>query len=149
MKKDSPPKEPARTTFESRVEAVLEDLAPAEQRMARFFIGNKQAVLLNSAAEIAQAAGSSDATGVRAARALGFGGLSGLREGLLADLTGMPSPGKRLARTLEETGDDAVRALQHVIARHEDVLDVLKRPDVSESFTRGTEISGRLSTSST
>ena len=108
--------------------------------MARFFVDHKQSVLLNSAAEIAQAAGSSDATVVRTARSLGFDGLSALREVLLADLTGIPSPGKRLARTLEETGTDAAGALSHVIDIHESVLGVLKRPEMATSFARSTDI---------
>jgi len=126
--------------FEARVEERLAEMTPAEQRMARFFVERKQAVLLNSAAEIAQLAGASDATVVRTARSLGYDGLSALRQALLSDLTGTPSPARRLASTLAETGGDAAAALLHVVDIHEDVLAVLRRPDVAAAFSRAVDI---------
>ncbi len=131
--------------FDVRVRAALENLPPAEQRMARFFVDRKQSVLLGSAAEIAQLAGTSDATVVRTARSLGFESLSALRQMLLSDLTGAPSPGNRLARTLQETGDDGAGALRHVIDLHESVLDVLKRPEMAAAFERSVDILARAS----
>jgi DNA-binding MurR/RpiR family transcriptional regulator len=127
-------------TFDAQILAALEGLAPAEQRVARFFVDQKQAVLLSSAAQIAQLAGASDATVVRTARALGFESLSALRAALLSELTGTPSPGNRLERTLAETGDDAAGALRHVIGIHESVLDVLRRPEIAASFARAINI---------
>jgi DNA-binding MurR/RpiR family transcriptional regulator len=127
-------------TFDAQILAALEGLAPAEQRVARFFVDQKQAVLLSSAAQIAQLAGASDATVVRTARALGFESLSALRAALLSELTGTPSPGNRLERTLAETGDDATGALRHVIGIHESVLDVLRRPEIAASFARAINI---------
>src|SRR5258708_19097872 len=104
--------EDRKMTVDAHVQAALESLPPAEQRMARFFVDRKQSVLLGSAAEIAQLAGTSDATVVRTARSLGFESLSALRQMLLSDLTGTPSPGKRLARSLQETGNDSAGALR-------------------------------------
>jgi len=127
-------------TFESRVLAMIDRLAPAEQRMARFFLNQGQAVLLNSAAQIAQLAGTSDATVVRTARALGFESLATLRTAMLSDLTGSPSPGNRLERTLAETGSTAADALHHVIGIHEATLEVLRRPDIATGFARAIDI---------
>jgi DNA-binding MurR/RpiR family transcriptional regulator len=126
-----------RQTFESRVLAALDALAPAEQRIARFFIDQKQAVLLNSAAQIAERAGASDATVVRTARALGFESLSALRAALLSELTGMPSPGDRMERTLAETGGDALR---HVMSIHEKALEALRDQQFAVSFERCIDI---------
>ncbi len=123
-------------SFDDRVLGMLATLAPAEQRIARFFIDQKQAALLNSAAQIAQTAGTSDATVVRTARALGFESLATLRAALLAELTGTPSPGARLERTLAETGSHAGDALRHVVAMHERALDVLQREEFAASFER-------------
>ncbi|MDK4702951.1 MurR/RpiR family transcriptional regulator [Rhizobium sp. CNPSo 4062] len=127
-------------TFEDRVLDVIETLAPAEQRIARFFVDQKQAALLNSAAQIAQLAGTSDATVVRTARALGFESLSTLRAALLEELTGAPSPGMRMQRTLAETGSHAGNALHHVIGMHEQALDVLRREEFAVSFERCVDI---------
>jgi DNA-binding MurR/RpiR family transcriptional regulator len=132
--------EDRQSTFDDRVEAALETLPPAEQRMARFFVGQKQAVLLGSAAEIAGLAGTSDATVVRTARSLGFESLSALRQVLLADLTGTASPGRRLARTLQETGDDSASALRHVVGLHENALEALKRPEMEAAFASAIDI---------
>ena len=126
-----------RQTFESRVLAALDALAPAEQRIARFFIDQKQAVLLNSAAQIAERAGASDATVVRTARALGFESLSALRAALLSELTGMPSPGDRMERTLAETGGHALR---HVMSIHEKALEALRDQQFAVSFERCIDI---------
>ncbi|MBB3287835.1 MULTISPECIES: MurR/RpiR family transcriptional regulator [Rhizobium] len=123
-------------TFEDRVLDVIETLAPSEQRIARFFVDQKQAALLNSAAQIAQLAGTSDATVVRTARALGFESLSTLRAALLEELTGAPSPGTRMQRTLAETGSQASDVLHHVISIHEQALEVLRREEFAASFER-------------
>ena len=104
--------------------------------MARFFANQKEVVLLRSAAEIAERAGASDATVVRTARSLGFDSLSSLREVLLSELTGSPSPGRRLKHTLDEAGDNAAQVLGHVIGVHEAALDVLKRADFAAAFAR-------------
>src|SRR5690348_10194023 len=116
--------------------AMLGTLTPAEQRVARLFVERKQDVLLGSAAQIAEMAQSSDATVVRTAKSLGFEGLSALREALLSELTGAASPGRRLARTLEVTGETAAAALRHVVGIHEEVLAVLKQPDTAPAFER-------------
>ncbi len=126
--------------FEDRVLDVIETLAPAEQRIARFFVDQKQAALLNSAAQIAQLAGTSDATVVRTARNLGFESLSTLRAALLEELTGTPSPGTRLQRTLAETGGQSSDALHHVIGMHEQALEVLRCKEFAVSFERCIDI---------
>jgi DNA-binding MurR/RpiR family transcriptional regulator len=128
------------TIFERQVYGAMNGLKPAEQRVARFFLDQKQAVLLGSAAHIAELAGVSDATVVRTAQALGFESLSTLRAALLSELTGSTSPGNRLARTLAETDGDLGGALKHVIAIHENVLDVLRRADIAEAFERAVDI---------
>ncbi|MET3901417.1 DNA-binding MurR/RpiR family transcriptional regulator [Devosia sp. UYZn731] len=128
--------------FDARVTASMGALSPAEQRIARFFIEQKHAVLLGSAAQIAEKAGTSDATVVRTVKSLGFDGLASLREALLSDVSGVISPGGRLRHTLEETGDDTTRALNHVIGAHEDVLSVLKRDDFAQSFARAVALLG-------
>ncbi|KAA1182561.1 MurR/RpiR family transcriptional regulator [Rhizobium tropici] len=127
-------------TVDDRILGMLETLAPAEQRVARFFIDQKQATLLNSAAQIAQLAGTSDATVVRTARTLGFESLSALRTAVLAELTGTPSPGTRMERTLAATGSQAVDALRHVIGMHEQALDVLRREEFAVSFEGSVDI---------
>lgn len=129
----------AEATLDERIEAALPAMSPAEQKMASFFRSQKEAVLLNSAAEIAGKAGTSDATVVRTARSLGFDGLSSLREAILADLTG-GGPEGRLKRTLEDMGGDPEGALGHVLKAHRESLDVMASPEFSEAFKRTVQL---------
>jgi DNA-binding MurR/RpiR family transcriptional regulator len=139
----SPPSLPSGSellSLEGRISQTLPALSPAEQRVARFFLDRRETVLLASAAEIAALVGASDATVVRTARSLGFSGLSDLREAALADLTNnAASPSGRLKRTLEEAGDDAVSALRHTLATHEESLGLLRDPAFEASFLRAVE----------
>ncbi len=128
------------TSIEQRIEAVIADLSPAEQRVARFVAEQKEAVLLFSAAQIAARLGTSDATVVRTARSLGFDGLSKLREALLADLTGTSSQGSRLRRTLDEVGDDADVALRHVLSIHREATKILAAPEFQHRFSRAVDV---------
>ena len=120
--------------FDEAVGALLPGLAPAEQRLARYFQDNKAKVVLSSAAQIAEAAGTSDATVVRTAKALGFESLSAMRETILGDISGAQSPGGRLARSLQSSGAGPAAALAHVIDVQRSALDALSRPAFAETF---------------
>lgn len=126
--------------LEAKVMGVFANLTPVEQRMARFFLDRKETVVLGSAAQIAAEAGTSDATVVRTAQSLGFSGLAELREALLDELTGASSPGRRLKRTLDEAGDDAGKALDHVVGLHRAALAALHDDRFVASFSRATDI---------
>lgn len=126
----------AAEAFSSLVDAAMPQLTASEQRMARFFTGNMQVVLLESAAQIAARAQSSDATVVRTAKALGYDGLQALREAILADLTGGVSPAQRLERTLSASGSNAGRVLSHVIAAHDDGVAALRSADFEQAFAQ-------------
>jgi DNA-binding MurR/RpiR family transcriptional regulator len=124
----------SKPSFADRVTAALPDLSPAEQRVARLFVERREAVVLESAAELGAMIDTSDATVVRAAQSLGFESLSALREAVLSDLTGKPTPSSRLKRTLDETGNDSVAVLQHVIGVHEHALETLRAPGFQAQF---------------
>ncbi|MGV8856502.1 MAG: MurR/RpiR family transcriptional regulator [Devosia sp.] len=126
--------------FRGIVDAAMPQLTASEQRMARFFAANMHAVLLESAAQIAERAASSDATVVRTAKALGFDGLLALREAILADLSGGISPAERLKRTLSSSGSEAGRILSHVVAAHDDGLTALRSEDFEQTFTRAVSL---------
>lgn len=128
-------------SFESRIALALPHLSPAEQRVARFFMTQKEALLLGSALEIANQTGTSDATVVRTARSLGFDSLAGLREAALSELTNnVPSPSNRLRHTLDEAGADATATLHHVLDTHAESLRVLHEPAFEASFARSVDL---------
>lgn len=129
-----------RLGFDQRVQAAIPRLSPGEARMAVFFMGHKEAVVLNSAAQIGEAAGSSDATVVRTARSLGYTGLADLREDILAELTGAASPARLLSRTLDATTGEPAAILEHLLELHEDALAALRHPDLTVAFAEALDL---------
>jgi len=104
-----------------------EGLAPAERRVAEGLLELGPDAALLSAAAIADRLGTSDATVVRTAKALGYGGLAELRRAL-ANRTPEPPLGERLRRTLEQAPPDEILAAS--LDRHLAALDALSS-DVS------------------
>jgi DNA-binding MurR/RpiR family transcriptional regulator len=123
-------------SFDQRLSAGLERLSPAEQQVARFFQENREAVLVDSASALAARIGTSDATVVRTAKALGYAGLDALRQQLAAELRLNLSPATRMARTLGQLGDKADSALGTTLDVHIDALQRLRediKPDLFQA----------------
>ncbi len=118
----------------TRIEAALPGLRIAEQKMARHFLRHPQDAILGSAAQIAERLGTSDATVVRTARALGYGSLAELRAAFVEDLM-TPPPAERLARTLKAAKGAKGGVLEHVLAVHQDSLNAFDDPDFAKSFS--------------
>ena len=116
--------------LEARI-ARSENLAPAERRVAEGLVefGPEEALL--SAAALADRLGTSDATIVRTAKALGYRGLADLRRAMATRAT-EPPIGERLRRTLEEAEPEELLAAS--LDRHLTALDALSRDVTSEQF---------------
>lgn len=117
----------AASSFEDRVAERLPQMSPAEQRVVRYFQGNREEVLMASAAALAAKAKTSDATVVRATKALGFAGLDELRRALADEMRHSPSPAERLTRTLDELGSGASNAFELALDIHVRSLEGLRR----------------------
>lgn len=135
-----------RLPFDRRVSAAMSGLAPSEARVATFFAAHKEVVVLSSAAQIAEAAGTSDATVVRTARSLGYAGLPELREDLLAEFTGASSPSRLLSRTLDATTGEPAAILHHLLDLHEDGVNALRRTDLAGAFAAAIDLIGAAQT---
>ena len=125
--------------FDERVSARASAMSPAEQRVARFFRRNREEVLIASASALAEKTGTSDATVIRTARALGFTGMEDLRRTLAEELRENLSPAGRLARTLGEVGDDLAAALDVTLDIHQQALEDLRRDVTPERFSAAVE----------
>ena len=79
-------------SFAERIAATLNRLSAAERQAVRFFQENREDVLVASAADLARKIGTSDATVIRATRALGYSGLDDMRRQLAAELRSSLSP---------------------------------------------------------
>jgi DNA-binding MurR/RpiR family transcriptional regulator len=108
-----------------------EHLAPAERRVAEGLLELGPDAALLSAAAIAERLGTSDATVVRTAKALGYGGLAELRRAL-ATRSPEPPLGERLRRTLEQAPPAELLAAS--LDRHLAALDALSRDVSPEQF---------------
>ncbi len=124
----------ASVAFAERVNARWERISPSERSVARFFQQNPEEVLVASAAALAEKTGTSDATVIRTAKALGFAGMSELRRALAAELRQGTSPAHRLARTLSDVGDDLAAAFKATLEIHQDALEGLRRDITPELF---------------
>jgi DNA-binding MurR/RpiR family transcriptional regulator len=113
--------------FETRLAESLSRLSPTERRVGEFFAANREEVLVASAERLAEMIGTSDASVVRAARALGYSGLDALRRALANELRAGLTPAVRLSRTLDETGNDLHAAFQAAIETQREALDTLSR----------------------
>jgi len=107
--------------------ARSEGLAPAERRVAERLIDLGPEGALLSAAALAAQLGTSDATVVRTAKALGYSGLADLRRAM-ATQAAEPPLRERLRRTLETAAPEELLAA--AIDRQLGALDALSR-DVS------------------
>jgi len=126
----------ATESFAERV-AARSDIAPAERRVAYGLLelGAEASVL--SAAALAAQLGTSDATIVRTAKALGYAGLAELRRALVAQ-PAEPAIGDRLRRSLERTSREELFA--STIENHLVSLDVLMRNVSAADFDRAVDV---------
>ncbi len=120
--------------FAERLKTCLHQISPAEQRVAQYFLDNREEVLIASASTLAQQTGTSDATVVRTTKALGFSGMEELRRMLVEELRENPSPASRMARTLSEVGDGLASVLDMTLDIHQKSLDDLRRAITPDNF---------------
>src|SRR5580704_7722128 len=129
----------AAPTFDERVALRATGMSPAERRVVRYFQGNREEVLISSAAALGAKAETSDATVVRATRALGFSGLDDLRRALADELRSSLSPAERLTRTLDEVGNNLAAAFEMTLDIHIRSLQSLHRAIPPELFAKAVE----------
>jgi DNA-binding MurR/RpiR family transcriptional regulator len=127
-------------TFDARVAEHFGQMSPAEQRVARYFQENREEVLIASAAALAAKAETSDATVVRATRALGFSGLEELRRTLAGELRRSLSPAARLSRTLGDVGGNLFAAFERTMELHLRSLESLRRAISPDQFERAVDL---------
>src|SRR5262245_22729263 len=127
-------------SFQDRVAAIGPTLSPISQRVAEYLLTAGPEVVLLSAAELASALGTSDASVVRTAKALGYGGLAELRHHLSASAQ-EPTLAQRLNRSLAEgAADESI--LHSLIAQHLVGLDGLARRVPPDRFQAAVDVLG-------
>ena len=117
-------------TFAERVAASLAQLTPTERDIVKFLQANREETLIASASALAARIGTSDASVVRTAKALGYAGLDELRQAVAAELRQNLSPASRLVRTLGDAGGTVESAMAATLAVHVQTIERL-RQDIS------------------
>ncbi|MBS0219695.1 MAG: MurR/RpiR family transcriptional regulator [Proteobacteria bacterium] len=126
--------------FEDRIAFYIEQLKPAEQRVARTLLAEREQVLVASAASLALKAKTSDATVVRTVRRLGYAGMDDLRHQLAAELGQSLTIADRLVRTLHKVGDETASAFNVTLDIHRDSIEQLRREITSDTFGKAVKL---------
>ena len=128
--------------FEDNLTERFERLSPAEQRVAVFFRDKSEDVLISSATALASRTGTSDATVVRTAKALGFAGLNDLKRVLAGEVRRRLTLAERMEHTLDEAGHDPTNAFTLVMGIHERSLASLRRSITPLDFSAAVTMIG-------
>src|SRR5690242_1905402 len=126
-------------TLDERL-AAARDLSPAEERVAAFFAQHREEVVFLSAMEIAGRLDTSDATVIRAAQSLGYGGLPALKNELRDALRTRATPTLRLGRSLEDLGEEPTDVLDHVLATEIQLLHDARETLRAADFARALDL---------
>jgi DNA-binding MurR/RpiR family transcriptional regulator len=127
-------------TLAERVAAHRDTLSRAEYAVARYMAENPQEVAFASAEELGQLTGTSDATVIRAVKALGYPGLPILKRSLQDSLREHLTPAGRLSRTLAGVDSDQEHLLEAVLTQQIALLESARRSVRHSEFTKAIAI---------
>jgi DNA-binding MurR/RpiR family transcriptional regulator len=127
-------------TLQERVAARIDALTATEQRVARFLADHPQQAMFASAEELGRFTGTSDASVVRTAKALGFDGLPELKRSLQVRLGELMTPANRLHNTLSSMGSGPEQVLAAMIADRIHLIEDIGRVIDPAAFTRAVRL---------
>lgn len=122
-------------TLMTRLAEKRAELPPVLLRVADYLDQNRFEVLSRSALALGEATGTSDATVIRAAKALGYEGLAGLRRELAAEMAAR-NPAGDLGATIESAGTDLSLVLRQSINAGRNHLDHMASPPMLDAIQR-------------
>lgn len=126
--------------FSDRLKRRRATLSPSLLNVLDYIDGNRHAILGKSALEIGFAAGTSDATVIRAIQALGFQGLVDLKDTLEAWLGETDSPVEKMAATTGEIDRNADAAIDFAIADQTHAMQALAAPENRRAMSGAIEL---------
>ncbi|HEY3686271.1 MAG TPA: MurR/RpiR family transcriptional regulator [Streptosporangiaceae bacterium] len=106
--------DPSESPLSERITRRLATLSPAERRVAEYLRNHTEEMVFATAEQIGSAVGTSDATVVRTAKALGYSGLPDLKHEVGQRIVLDKRPATRLHRRIERVGPEPSAALDHV-----------------------------------
>jgi DNA-binding MurR/RpiR family transcriptional regulator len=132
--------EPKPPTLQERVAARIGELTATERRIAEYLSSHPQEAAFSSAEELGRATGTSDASVVRTAKALGFDGLPGLKRSLQGHLQALLTPASRLSNSLQAIGEGPEAVLSATLRDHIERLQASERTLDPAQFRRAVEL---------
>ena len=123
-------------TLRQRVEGLRDQLSVTERRVAEYMLANPERAATWSATEIAETLGTSDATVVRTAQSLGFGGLRELKRMAMAQIERRRDPSLVLNDHLAQVPSNAPGVLERVAADTAGLLNRMTSTISSEAWNR-------------
>ena len=127
-------------TLQERVAARIGTLTATERKVAEYLSAHPQEAAFSSAEQLGRATGTSDASIVRTAKALGFDGLPGLKRSLQGHLQSLLTPANRLNASLETIGDGPGAVLTATLRDHIERLAEAERTIDTDEFQRAVEL---------
>lgn len=115
--------------YRARLAETAASLSPAALKVARFIDGNRTLVVASSASRLAATIGTSDATVVRSVQALGFRGLTEVREMFARSMDERPTPAADMRATLAEAGEGVAEIIGQVFSIHAEASAALREAD--------------------
>ncbi|WP_206282211.1 MurR/RpiR family transcriptional regulator [Streptomyces rhizosphaericus] len=130
---------PEGAPLQQRVAAAWPRLAPAEQKVAAFLREHPQEVGFSSASELGALTGTSDATVVRTAKALGYSGFTGLKHAVARSLATLMRPSARLRSRVEHMAGSTEELLDRVFEDAAEVIRETRRGLRADAFAAAVE----------
>jgi DNA-binding MurR/RpiR family transcriptional regulator len=127
-------------TLQERVAARFDSLTATERRVARYLADHPHQAAFASAEELGRAIGTSDASVVRTAKALGFDGLPELKRSLQGRLEALLTPADLLHNTLTATGTGPEAILAASLAERTKLIEDIGRVIDPDDFRAATEL---------
>ncbi|TDO45694.1 RpiR family transcriptional regulator [Kribbella sp. VKM Ac-2527] len=127
-------------TLQERVASKLGSLTATERKVAEYLSAHPQEAAFSSAEELGRATGTSDASVVRTAKALGFDGLPGLKRSLQGHLQALLTPANRLSNSLLSMGDGPEGVLSATLSDQVERLQQAERTIDPDEFRRAVEL---------
>jgi DNA-binding MurR/RpiR family transcriptional regulator len=121
-------------SLQQRIAARSAELTPAERRAAEYLRDHPDVAVFASASELGAMTGTSDATVIRTARALGYSGLPELRHSVAAALAALTRPSAMLHQRIVTLSHEPAALLGRVFDEAAEVLAETRRCLVPEDF---------------
>lgn len=127
-------------SLQERVAARFESLTATERRVARYLADHQHQAAFASAEELGRAIGTSDASVVRTAKALGFDGLPELKRSLQGRLESLLTSADLLHNTLTAAGSGPEAILAASLAERTKLIEDIGRSVDPGAFRAATDL---------